>query len=104
MGGNSEATPTYASNEESVINVQLPYDLNAPMESELWSGLFHSISLHGSIEQITSDTKNIKVTLDFMVKYIANKQVNSSHTNDLKEFDSMGDVIWKFISSVYEAK
>jgi len=32
MGENSKATPTHASNEESVINVQLPYDPNAPME------------------------------------------------------------------------
>jgi len=39
-----------------------------------------------------------------MAKYIANKQVNSSHANDLKEFDGMGDAIWKFISLVYEAK
>ena len=104
MGGNSEATPTRASNEESVINVQLPYDPNALTEPELWSGLFHPISLHGSIEQITLDAKNIKVTLDFMVKYIANKQVNSSHANDLKEFDGMDDAIWKFILLVYEAK
>jgi len=73
MGGNSKATPTCASNKESVINVQLPYDPNAPTEPELWSGSFHPISLHGSIKQIASDTKNIKVTLDFMVKYITNK-------------------------------
>jgi len=104
MGGNSEATPTHTSNEESIINVQLPYDPNAPMEPELWSESFHPISLHGSIEQIASDAKNIKVTLDFMAKYITNKQVNSTHANDLKEFDGMGDAIWKFISSVYEAK
>ena len=104
MGGNSEAIPTCASNKESVINVQLPYNPNTPMEPELWSGLFHPISLHGSIKQITSDAKNIKVTLDFIAKYIANKQVNSSHANDLKEFDGMSDAIWKFISLVYEAK
>jgi len=104
MGGNSEATPTRASNEESVINVQLPYNPNAPTEPELWSGSFHPISLHGSIKQIALNAKNIKVTLDFMAKYITNKQVNSSYANDLKEFDGMGNAIWKFISSVYEAK
>jgi len=104
MGGNSKTTPTHTSNEESIINVQLPYDPNAPMEPELWSRSFHPISLHGSIEQITLDAKNIKVTLDFMAKYIANKQVNSSHANDLKEFDGMGDAVWKFISLVYETK
>ena len=104
MGGINEATPTHVSNEESAINIQLPYNPNAPTKPDLWSGLFHPISLHGLIEQITLDTKNIKVTLDFMAKYITNKQVSSTNTNDLKDFDSMGDAIWKFISSVYEAK
>ena len=104
MGGINEATPTHVSNEESAINIQLPYDPNAPTEPDLWSGLFHPISLHGLIEQIALDTKNIKVTLDFMAKYITNKQVSSTNTNDLKDFDSIGDAIWKFISSVYEAK
>jgi len=104
IGGNSKATPIRTSNEESIINVQLSYNPNAPTEPELWSGSFHPISLHGLIKQITLDTKNIKVTLDFMAKYIANKQVNSSHANNLKEFDGMGNAIWKFISLVYEAK
>ena len=104
MGGNSEVTPIYTSSKKSIINIQLPYDPNAPTEPKLWSGSFHPISLHRSIKQITSDANNIKVTLDFMVKYIANKQLDSSHTNNLKEFDGMGDAIWKFISSVYKAK
>ena len=39
-----------------------------------------------------------------MTKYITNKQVNSKEVNDLKDFDGMGDAIWNFISSVYEAK
>jgi len=71
MGGNSEATLTHALNKESVINVQLPYDPNAPTEPELWSGSFHPISLHGSIKQITSDTKNIEVTLDLEIYIIS---------------------------------
>jgi len=56
------------------------------------------------IEHFASDAKNIKVTLDFMAKYITNKQVSSSKVNDLNDFDGMGDAIWNFISSVYEAK
>ena len=39
-----------------------------------------------------------------MVKYITNKQVNSSKANELNDFDGMGNAIWNFISSVYEAK
>jgi len=44
------------------------------------------------------------VTLDFLAKYIRNKQVNSNKVNDLADFKGMGDAIWNFIFSVYDAK
>ena len=103
-GGINEASLTHGQHEENVFNVQLPYDINAPTEPELWSGSFHPISLHGSIKHVTSDFKNIKVTLNFLAKYIQNKQVNGTAINDLSDFDGMGDAIWNFISSVYGAK
>jgi len=71
------------------------------MEPDLWSGNFHLISLHESIEQIASDTKNIKDTLNFMARYISNKKVNPKTANDFKDFDGIDDVVWNFISSVY---
>ena len=37
-------------NDDDNINIQILYDLNAPMEPELWSENFHPISLHNSIE------------------------------------------------------
>jgi len=101
---NNEATPAHVAHEEDAINIQLPYDPNAPTEPELWSGSFHPISLHGSIEHFASDAKNIKVSLDFLAKYIQGKQVNSNMVNDLGNFDSMGDVIWNFISAVYASR
>ena len=94
----------HAQHEEEVINIQLPYDPHAPTEPELWRGSFHPISLHGSIKHFASDSKNIKVTLNFLAKYIRNKQVNNGKVNDLGDFNSMGDAIWNFISSVYDAK
>ena len=39
-----------------------------------------------------------------MARYITNKQVSSNKANDLKEFKSMKDSIWNFISLVYQAK
>jgi len=104
MSGNNKASPTHAPHEESIINIQLPYDLYTPMEPDLWSRFFHPISLHGSIKHFALDSKSIKDSLNFMTKYITNKQVNSKEVNDLKDFDGMGDAIWNFISSVYEAK
>ena len=56
------------------------------------------------MEHFTSDSKNIKVTLNFLAKYILNKQVNGNAANDLSDFDGMGDAIWNFISAVYGAK
>ena len=44
------------------------------------------------------------MTLNFLAKYIRNKQVNNGKVNDLGDFNSMGDAIWNFISSVYDAK
>jgi len=101
---NNEATPSHVQHEEDVINIQLPYDPQAPTEPNLWSGSFHPISLHGSIEYFASDSKNIKTTLNFLAKYIQGKQINGGKVNDLVDFDGMGDAIWNFISSVYEAK
>ena len=101
---NNEATPSCDIHEDDIINVQLPYDPYAPTEHELWSGSFHPISLHGSIEHFTSDAKNIKVTLNFLAKYIQGKQVDGNKANDLSDFDGMGDAIWNFISSVYRSK
>ena len=46
--------------DDNIINIQLPYDPNGPTEPDLWSGNFQSISLHGSVEHIALDLKNIK--------------------------------------------
>jgi len=100
----NEAPPTQAPHEEEVINIQLSYNPQAPTKPELWSGYFYPISLHGSIEHFVSDSKNIKVSLNFLAKYIKNKQVNGGKVNELDDFDGMGDAIWNFISLVYEAK
>jgi len=101
---NNEATPSHVPHEDDIINIQLPYDPQAPTEPKLWSGSFHPISLHSSIEHFASDAKNIKVSLNFLAKYIQGKQVNSNKANDLDDFDGMGDAIWNFISSVYVSK
>ena len=100
----NKATWATTSYKNEVINIQLPYDPQAPMELELWSSSFHHISLHGSIEHFALDTKNIKISLNFLAKFIQGKQVNGNKVNDLNDFHGMGDAIWNFISSVYTSK
>ena len=73
------------------------------MEPDLWSGNFQSISLYGSIKHITLDLKNIKQSLNYMAKYISNKKVNPKTSNDLEDFNGIGDVVWNFLSSVYQS-
>ena len=76
-----------------VINIQLLYDPSAPIEPELWDRSFHPISLYGSIEHLALDSKNIKDFLNFMAKYISNKQVDSSKSNNLEDFHGMGEAV-----------
>jgi len=73
------------------------------MDPETWGGSFYPISLHSSIEHIASDAKNIKDSLKFMAKYISNKQVNSAKANELDDFKGIGEAVWNFISSIYDA-
>ena len=35
LGGNNEAKSTHVQHEDDIINIQIPYDLNAPTEPEL---------------------------------------------------------------------
>jgi len=86
--------------DDNVINIQLPYDPQAPTKPDLWSSNFHPISLHSSIKHIASDTKNIKDSLNFIARYISNKKMNPSKANNLEDFNSIGNSIWNFISSV----
>ena len=61
------------------------------------------LPFHGSIEQIASDMKSIKDSLNFMARYITNKKVNPKTANNLKNFDGISDVVWNFISLVYQS-
>ena len=94
---------TIQSDKSMFINIQLPYNPDAPMDPEIWNGGFHPISLHSFIEQIVSDAKNIKDSLKFMAEYISNKQIELFKANDLIDFNGIGDAVWNFISSIYES-
>ena len=37
-----------------------------------------------------------------MTKYILNKQVEPTKTNNLNDFNSIEDAVWNFISSIYD--
>lgn len=60
------------------------------MEPKLWDGNFHPISLHGSIEYFSSNSKNIKESLNHLAKYIGNKSIDMNKANDIEDLKSIG--------------
>jgi len=84
---------TIYNDENPFINIQLLYDSDALTDLEIWNSGFHLISLHGSIKHIVSDAKNIKDSLKFIAKYISNKQIKPSKTNNLGDFNSIDDAV-----------
>jgi len=88
----------------NVINILLPYDPNAPTDPNLWDGSLHPVSLHRSLEHLASDAKNIKDSLNFIAKYIDNKQIDLFKSNDMEDLKGIGMAIWNFMSSVYQSK
>ena len=99
----SQCGPTVQNKESAFINIPLPYDPDAPTDPEIWSGNFHLVSLHGLIEHLASDIKNIKDSLKFMTKYITNEKIDSSKANNLVDLKGIGEAVWNFISSIYDA-
>ena len=89
--------------EDSVINIQLSYDFNRLIEPDLWDGNFHSVSLHRSLEHLTSDADSIRKSMVYMATYIKIKKIKMSKSNDIKDFEDIGKVAWELISSIYEA-
>ena len=88
----------------NVINVLLSYDPNAPTDPNLWDGSLHPVFLHRSLEYLASDSKNIKNSLNFMAKYIDNKQIDLFKSNDMEDLKGIGMAIWNFMSSIYQSK
>jgi len=88
---NSSTTPCVDDN--NVINIQLLYNLNQPIESKLWDSNFQPISLHGLLEHLSSDASNLKKYMFCMAKYIQNKKINTSKSNNIKDFEDIGKAI-----------
>jgi len=87
----------------NVVNIQLNYDIDQTLDPESWDGDFHAISLHGSIEHLVLDAKNIKDSLTRIQKYILGKSINDDKANSVKDLKGIDKVAWKFISAIYKS-
>jgi len=85
-----------------VFNIKLNYDIDQALDPEEWDGEFHATSLHGSMEHLASDVKNIKDSLRRMGKYIRGKEVNNN-PNSCKDLEGVGKALWEFLSSIYNS-
>ena len=88
---NNSINLVFPCGDDTIINIQLLYDPNAPIEPDLWDSNFHPISLHSSIKYLASDSKNIKDLLNFIAKYITNKQINPAKSNVMNLFLRVGN-------------
>lgn len=91
-----------AEDNGNVFNVQLNYDVNQALDPESWDGDFRAISLHGSMEHLASDIKNIKDLLLRMQNYILSKSIEGDKANNIKDLEGVGKAVWSFISAFYE--
>ena len=97
----SKHTITHVDN--NMFNIQLNYNIDQTRNPDSWDRNFQAILLHGSLEHLASDMKNIKEFLTRMQKYILDKTIEGSEANNVKNLKGIGKVAWKFILSLYEA-
>ena len=89
--------------QEDVINIQLPYDPNQPTKKDLWNSNFQTISLHGSLEHLPSNSKCIKKSLTHIVKYIGNKNIDVNKSNNVVELREIDEAAQIFLSAFYNS-
>ena len=56
----NEAPPTYSQHKKEVINIQLPYDPQAPTEPDLWNGSFHPIFFMAPLNTLHQTPRALK--------------------------------------------
>jgi len=75
-----------------MFDIQLSYDIDQALDSEEWDGDFHAISLHGAIEHLVSNIKNIKDSLYRIGKYIRDKSIDSN-PNNIKNLEGVDKAV-----------
>ena len=88
----SSTSSTSHIDNDNIINIQLLYDPNRPMEPKLWDSNFHPVLLYRLLKHLTSNAKNIKKSLACMTIYIKHKKIETSKSNDIKNFKDIDKV------------
>jgi len=104
QGGSTAQSALNQPSSESMFNIYFNYDPNQALDPKSWDSNFHVISLHSSMEHLTSDALNVKESLIRIKKYISGKSIDSVKANEVKDFRGMGEALWEFINAVYESQ
>ena len=83
--------------------VLLSYNINWPIEPNVWNGKAYPIFIFGTIEVIKIDAKNINISLLYMAYFIRSRKVNTSAINNIEELKGFGNATFNFVLSIYEA-
>jgi len=75
-----------------MFNINLNYDIDQVLDLEEWEGDFHATSLHGAMEHLVSDIKNIKDSFQRIGKYIRGKSIDSN-SNNIKDLEGIGKMV-----------
>ena len=73
------------------------------MELELWNNNFHPISLYRLLEHLSFDATNLKKSMICIAKYIQNKKIDMSKSNNIKNLEDIDKAAWELISSIYNS-
>ena len=85
------------------MNVLILYNINQLVEPNTWDGEAYLISIFGTIEFLEIDFKNMSTSLLHMTNFIRNRDVESNKVNDVNQLQGFGQIVWEFISSIYQS-
>jgi len=55
------------------------------------------------MEHLVSNVKNIKDSLYRIGRYIKDKTIIDSNTNNIKDLESIGIIVWELLSAIYDS-
>jgi len=56
------------------------------------------------LEHLPSNSDSIKKSLTYIAKYIENKKIDLSKSNNIKDLKDIGKAVWKFVSAIYKSE
>ena len=90
--------------QQKFYAVLLPYNVNQLVEPNVWDGEVHSVSIFNTMEFLEIDSKNMFTSLLCIANYIRSNKIKKEKANNIPELKNFGEVIWSFISSIYESE